>query len=112
MSQTKTVGPFTWKRRIGAAEESWELRVPGYFTHWAVKDYGGSPGPGFQGWKLVSGGPFEDAGAYNTREEAMEGVIPFLMQRVEQEIEERLAEAEALRAVLNNWRTQLKEGTT
>src|SRR5258706_14166393 len=95
--QRHEYGSFTWVRNDDGKEESWDLvRIPDLLTtYWAVKNYGGDPGPGFTGWKLVSGGPFDEAGAWATRDEAMRGVIPYLLADLRAEVAKKLAEADA-----------------
>ena len=98
-----TVGPFTWaKADPRGGSECWDLVRPEgvQMTAWSLKDYGGIPGPGFRGWKLVCGGPFDSAGSYATREEAMEGVVPWLLEYVQGEIDTKLREAEKLQKAL------------
>ena len=85
MSKPKRMqhGPFTWRRQEDQREcEVWLLLLPEEvrMTHFVLKNYGGTPGCGFNGWKLVSGGPFDAAGSYSTRKKAVEGVTPFLVE--------------------------------
>lgn len=107
-----TVGPFTWEKREDATDETWELvRDPeADLTYFVVKNYGGEPGPGFKGWKLVSGGPFDAAGAWSSRDEAMAGVVPFLLEWYERQVAELLLELEARLTVLRRVRDELSQG--
>lgn len=96
MTEKLTVGPFTWIKRADQSEcEVWELEreKDAGLTHFVIKNYGGEPGSGFSGWKLVSGGPFDSAGAYASREEAMVGVVPFLIEWYANEIVELMDKA-------------------
>lgn len=98
-SDTIKHGPFTWKRdREIMNEDRWELDTPSIlgFTCFCVKNYGGAPGPGFAGWKLVSGGPFDDAGAYATRDEAIKGATPWLVAYYHREAKRRLNDAQEM----------------
>lgn len=87
-----TYGPFTWTQRE-AREDIWDVNHPEGMTHFCLKYYGGAPGPGFAGWKLVSGGPFDDAGAYRTWRDAMIGATPYLVRYYQNEAREKLDEA-------------------
>jgi hypothetical protein len=80
---TVRVGPFEWKQ--------WDPNQP------------------FNGWRLVSGGPFTDAGWWATRDEAMRGVVPYLRKYFSAEINLKLKEAKKLKAQLERW---LKEVAT
>lgn len=107
-----TVGPFTWVQRPphSGGEEVWELEreKDAGLTHFIIKNYGGEPGPGFKGWKLVSGGPFDRAGAYATKEEAMNGVVPFLMEWYAREIIELMAKVEVRVAAIRRFEESLR----
>lgn len=115
LSTTHTAGHFTWKKRLTqpGEEQVWDLILPGdlnqYIQGFCVKNYGGVPGDGFAGWKLVSGGPFDSAGAYYNAADAMEGVSDWLMNKLTLDVATRLADAkkkvaslEAVMAYLNN----------
>ena len=108
---TRRLGPFTWTRRDNGGDECWNLVQDQSLrmTVWSLKNYGGPPGRGFSGWKLVSGGPFDDAGAWATRDEAMQGVVPFLLEWYRKELRERIAAADQLRAALGKLDERLKE---
>ena len=86
-TKTYTHPPFTWKRADdGPKEEAWDLIRPfAGATYFCIKNYGGPPRPGFAGWKLVSGGPFDDAGAYTCFLDAVQGVTPYLVRYFKQE---------------------------
>jgi hypothetical protein len=105
------VGPFEWVRRDDTREESWDLVQPkdAGLTHWAVKNYGGKPNDasGFSGWRLVSGGPFTSAGGWTTREDAMYGVIPWLMKRFREDLKAKLEKCDQLKAALTAFEAEL-----
>ena len=99
-------GPFVFTKRNPpsiSGDECWEIslkcgaEMPTYFC---IKNYGGEPGPGFMGWKLVSGGPFNSAGAYTSRDEAIAGVIPFMTAHIKTVAAKKLAEAKAMTKAL------------
>lgn len=76
-----THGPFTWeKQEPHGKDEVWKLVAPEPLYHFVIKNYGGIPGPGFSGWKLVSGGPFDEPGAYSSLTDAMKGITPWLAE--------------------------------
>lgn len=85
---TITVGPFTWRRNdpIIFSREAWTLVLDPDLpaTYWWINDYGGEPSDdnGFSGWRFGSGGPFANVGGWTSRDEAMRGVIPWLMDRL------------------------------
>lgn len=97
-------GPFRWDLR---PNKSWTLRRPCAFTgHFSLKTYGAEPGPGFAGgWKLVSGGPFDDAGVYASFEEAVVGVVPWLVKY-------HLGEADGLHKMARDLRKWVSPTTT
>ena len=106
-----TVGPFTWKLRDPRKpddDEVWALVVPENVPlgHWVIKNYGNVPGPGFNGWKLVSAGPFDSAGAYSSREDAMQGVIPWLTKQINDELQRKVNELTAMRDAINKFLTK------
>lgn len=93
-------GPFVFTKRVtSSGDEAWDITLkcgtpmPTFFC---VKNYGGEPGPGFAGWKLVSVWPFDQAGAYKTRDAAIAGVIPFVTQHTMEAARRKMAEATAL----------------
>lgn len=98
-----TYGPFTWELcppQSGC--EVWGLVLPEGmgFTPFVIKNYGGTPGPGFAGWKLVSGGPFDSAGAYARFEKAVAGITPWLVAHYKKTAADKCAEvSEMLRRV-------------
>jgi hypothetical protein len=108
--ETIKVGPFTWKRKDHDEDECWVLVQPENFptTHWCLKDYGGEPQPGggFNGWRLVSGGPFSAAGGWRSRDGAMLGVVPWLVNyyrtQLRYEIEKAKRMADAMEKVLKD----------
>lgn len=101
-------GPFTWVKRLpvetvsGSTDEVWRLQHPEELerivglTSFAVKNYGGEPGPGFKGWKLVSGGPFDAAGSYDNLEAAIKGVTPYVVAFYRRQAVAKLKEAEQI----------------
>jgi hypothetical protein len=96
-----TVGPFTWERADHDEHECWVLVRPLdlHMTFFVLKDYGNSRYCGsdsFSGWRVVSGGPFTNAGKWSSREEAMQGVVPWLTEWYEREIAERRHEAQRI----------------
>jgi hypothetical protein len=109
------VGPFTWERRDNGDSEAWDLVQPKGvpLTHWAVKNYGGDPNDssGFSGWRLVSGGPFVTAGGWTSREDAMLGVIPYLMARLRGDLKNRLEECTRVKATLTSFEKALNRRT-
>lgn len=112
--QIKKLGPFTWvnttdPREEGFRAECWTLQVDPDMptTHWCVKNYGGEPGPGFHGWKLVSGGPFDSAGAYSNLDDAIKGVTPWLIARYKEDAERELAKAEKTLAALKRFKASV-----
>jgi hypothetical protein len=110
---TRTVGPFTWvqerlpNRSSLDKEEVWTLQRPEGMTHFVLKNYGGTPGPGFAGWKLVSGGPFDSAGAYDSFESAAQGVVPYLIQHYREQAAELRATAERMLAQVTGFERTL-----
>ena len=103
-----TCGPFTWMRVARpVSEEVWTLVLPeavgGVLPTFCVKNYGGEPGPGFAGWKLVSGGPFDSAGAYRTRDEAFAGVVPWLVDYLGRKAAEKINDARAIAQHLSSF---------
>ncbi len=111
---THTYGPFTWTKDEENNRECWDLeRLPGLSqTHFSVKNYGGEPGDGFRGWKLVSAGPFNSAGSYKTFEEALVGITPYLVGYYTQHVAEQMRTAqraqEALLDLRNNVQSLLR----
>ena len=106
MTDRITKGPFTWERQERESGcEVWNLLRPEgvEMTYFCLKNYGGQPGPGFNGWKLVSGGPFDSAGAYSSLEEAIDGVTPYLVGRYIAEANQARKRAERLIAVVENF---------
>jgi hypothetical protein len=108
MSNTIMRGPFTWVREFNENErnEVWRLVWPealkgAGLTRFVVKNYGGEPGEGFSGWKLVSGGPFDDAGAYSDLDSALDGVTPWLIVYFRARARQKIDEAHTLIDVLN-----------
>lgn len=91
-------GPFTWERRDSGNDECWVLVTPPDLptTFWCVNNYGGVPvdGDGFTGWRLTSGGPFTQVGGWTTREDAIAGVTPWLIERYKAEAKEIAAKAQ------------------
>jgi hypothetical protein len=109
------VGPFEWKRDDRSGDECWDLVQPegARLTHWAVKNYGGKPNDrsGFSGWRLVSGGPFCTVGGWTSREEAMLGVIPWLMERLRSDLKDKLDECARMKAALTTFENELNRRT-
>lgn len=90
--ETKKIGCFTWVLRSHNEDgEIWDLSFDdGLRNHvpaFCIKNYGGEPGPGFAGWKLVSGGPYDEAGSYHTAEDAMHGVAEWLRRKLAADVE-------------------------
>lgn len=111
-------GPFTWKRcKDGSREESWDLtHINGVdrnkiqfvgLTYFCVKNYGGKPGDGFKGWKLVSGGPFNSAGAYDTVNEAIAGVTPYMIEYYTRLAADKMTEAKSILKLLAGFQPKL-----
>jgi hypothetical protein len=92
-------GPFTFERDTRDADrgESWNVKLPKgvELTRFCVKNYGGKPSNGnaFSGWRVVSGGPFTDAGGWTTRDDAIAGATPWLIAYYQDDAEQRHAEA-------------------
>lgn len=113
MSERIKVGPFEWQ--LDADEdghrhaECWDLVQPEglKLTFWSLKNYGGTPNDksGFSGWRLVSGGPFTSAGGWTTRDDAMRGVISWLLAYYRADVAKKIEEAKratlALTAILD-----------
>lgn len=116
------LGPFTWtKQTIDFArhseEDLWvlthingvkrsDIAVVG-LTHFALKNYGGTPGKGFHGWKLVSGGPFDGAGAYSSLRDAIEGVTPYVIEYYTRIAAEKRAEANRILELIKDFQPKL-----
>jgi hypothetical protein len=88
-AETVTVGPFTWSRnedtRNGGEHWTLENAVALIGCTWYLQDYGVSyPGSPFTGWKCGSGGPWPTQ--YKGREDAMNRVIPYLLERMQERI--------------------------
>lgn len=109
--KTMKVGPFTWQREDQDKEECWELVMPRELklTHFCVKNYGGRPSDGhsFSGWRLVSGGPFNEAGGWTSRDAAMKGVVPYLLKYYRALIKERVESYAALSAAMKQWEKEV-----
>jgi len=102
MNNTLKHGPLEWSRRDNGGCETWEL-ISGKelkLTYFCIQNYGGKPGPGFSGWKLVSGGPFDDAGAYGSLAAALDGVTPYLINRFREEAATAKTRADELSKLL------------
>lgn len=101
----RTHGPFTWRKRDNCKDEIWDLDLPSIagLTSFSLKNYGGTPGPGFSGWKLVSGGPFDDAGAFDTFEHAVIDVTDYLIDYYQDQSERMAEQAEKLRAAVTGF---------
>lgn len=109
-------GPFTWRKRErdGYARstfdpEVWELQRDSELptTFFVLKNYGGQPGPGFKGWKLVSGGPFDSAGAYASFDAALKGVTPWLVEHYRKQARERIEAGERMLVKLREFEAAL-----
>lgn len=113
-------GPFTWKRRLPTSEnrdEAWELtHISGVKRHdmevigltfFAVKNYGGTPGKGFAGWKLVSGGPFDAAGSYDNVNAAIEGVTPYVIEHFTRIAATKQREAKRILSLIADFQPKL-----
>ena len=109
MTQQRTYGPFTWERREGGDYEVWELQRPEelHLTYFVLKNYGGKPGPGFKGWKLVSAGPFDKAGAYDSFDAALVGVTPWLVAYFLEDLDAKLAEYNSMLQYMTEMRARL-----
>ena len=98
-----TVGPFTWIRDTRSDEECWDLQdsvdLIGY-AFWCT-NYGPSryPGSSFSGWRCGSGGPFTKE--YASRDDAMRGVISFLIERMCERRAEAVAKLRRLDKLFN-----------
>jgi hypothetical protein len=111
MNQVIKVGPFEWRGPEDRGGECWDLALPEglKMTHWALKNYGGEPNDstGFSGWRLVSGGPFTRVGGWRSRDEAMIGVVPWLLDYLRNELARRIQEQAtmklALEELLRGW---------
>lgn len=104
---TLKCGPLTFVRRDEARDETWEVKMPEgvRLTIFCVKNYGGAPNDstGFSGWRIVSGGPFTDAGGWTTRDAAILGATPWLMKYYRKNAKEMKRAAEAHLAAINKW---------
>ena len=103
--QPITRGPFTWVRDMESSDEVWRLQKPEGLpaTTFCLKNYGGTPGPGFAGWKLVSGGPFDRAGAYASLHEALIPVTAWLVNYYLDEAKRKREAAERTIALIDAW---------
>lgn len=105
MNQIKH-GPFTWNKQELTSrytEEVWVLERPNTMTSFVLKNYGGTPGEGFAGWKLVSGGPFDDAGAYSNLDDAIKGVTPYLIEYYRRQAVELIKNANQMITMVSNF---------
>ena len=103
----RNVQGFTWEKtdRESNGQPIWKLIWP-VKCSFVLKDYGPSllgPDHPFRGICLVSGGPFSSAGRYETMEEAMVGVVPYLTMTLNKEARDtrallRRLQAQQLRA--------------
>ena len=107
----KKHGPFTWTYTDDkVAREAWTLTSPYEgATFFCLVNYGGKPGDGFAGWKLVSGGPFDEAGAYDSFDTALKGVTPWLMKYMladvniqKRQLDKRLLTVRRFKKLLSN----------
>jgi len=108
----KVVAGIPWVQtdRVSEGVPIWKLDLREELkTYFVLKDYGNHDKPESEIWsgiRLVSGGPFRDAGRWLTVDEAMEGVAPYikalLKERIDEaraeikQIEDAIAEAEAV----------------
>jgi len=109
---TVTCGPFTWDVRISDKDrdrETWMLQLPAPgMTVFYVKNYGGDPDPktAFSGWRVGSGGPFTSWGGWTSRDDALRGATPKLIEYYLKEIDEEFRRAtarqKAMQDLLNN----------
>lgn len=85
---------FTWQYRESGGQECWEIVLPDGtgLPHFAVKNYGNTSNTksGFSGWRVVSGGPFTQAGGWTTRDDAMKGAAPWIRNYYRECIPEKL----------------------
>lgn len=107
------VGQFTWKRRDGGDKaECWDLVQPkgADLTFFCLKNYGGRPTGqnAFSGWRLVSGGPFTDAGGWTSRQQAMADVAPYLIAYYKNEARVKMKAAKRQLAMVNKFIRGLK----
>lgn len=113
-TSTIKVGPFTWTREDNGDCECWELVTPKEtgLTYFCLKNYGGKPNnsSGFTGWRLVSGGPFTNAGGWTSRENAMHGVIPFLLNYYREQAARLIAKAQRINRAMNAWIAEMERG--
>lgn len=104
---TMKVGPLTWKRDKDSDEECWDVVIPKDcgIPSFCVKNYGGKPNnsSAFSGWRVVGGGPFTAAGGWTSREDAMRGAAPFLLNYYRENAESLAAEAKRRQVALAKW---------
>lgn len=103
-----TVGQFVWKRRDdGDSAECWDLVLPkgAGLTIFCLKNYGGRLNDlnAFSGWRLVSGGPFTDAGGWASRAQAMAGVVSYLVDHYTGEVRVKMKELKRRQAIINKF---------
>lgn len=104
---TITCGPFTWFRNQDATGESWGLKLPAAgLTSFYIKDYGGEPIPlmPFSGWRVGSGGPFHHWGGWTSRDDALRGATPKIIEHylteADKELKAATAKHQALQALI------------
>lgn len=93
-------GPFKFVRNDSGGCECWDVVLPDNLrlTRFGVKNYGGEPNDlsGFTGWRVVSGGPFTNAGGWSSRDAAICGATPWLIDYYRKQAAEAMAEAATL----------------
>ena len=106
-TETKTVKGFTWVREDRVTADTserviWRLLWP-VSTHFVLKNYGGKPDDSrsFSGIRLVSGGPFTNAGGWTDYDTAMVEVAPYLTWYIQGEVATAEARAKKLRDFLH-----------
>ena len=119
-TNTRTVGPFTWVKRErtaddirqGNTEEVWVLQKPDGFTHFVLKNYGGTPNDktGFSGIRLVSGGPFCDAGGWTDFDTAFVEIVPYLSAYYKRQAAEMIEKANRMIQFATNFSDVVSAG--
>lgn len=114
-------GPFTWRKRPpadhGRSEDVWEMVDRPYdikMTSFCMKDYGGRPDltgrDAFTGWRLVSGGPFTRVGGWNSFEEALPIITPWLVAYYMEEAQKKIEEANEVIRLVGNFQQVVSAG--
>lgn len=112
MSELKHCGPFTFRKREDARDETWDIiNTPKAVAHFCIKNYGGEPKPNeaFSGWRLVSAGPFCDAGGWTNVDDAIKGATPYLIRYYKESAERVIREATEQLIALDAFTTKLEQ---